>query len=870
MTRYTLLLFVLVFLALDASVAVVDARAQGPEWMMRIPKYYRLKGGSSQFVVDPVRKATLFDGGAYDTYVTYDGGGSWESIFDIKMFFIDVQSNWKIDGAGNWYYQGLVYAHFNVNLVTEDAGKTIRYLVQDTNQLPLNGRYELPLNLVMPNSVYFDPISIETDTSKRGIYSSCDAGRTWQFAKQPSMYYTGNSMKGVHANHLSFHLENHKYIERDLCNATWDSTTVPIVDWYVRFNDSTVLTYNQRPLRIRRGVLDTNEVYRYYINPDNGALRKLVSEAVTLLNDTTALIIAKEGVVATYSPGVGLRFVDVPPYRHPQQRVCDVGRFGDLLLVRTVIPNGAGVDSNNRWTVLNIVTGSVSQYIRPGAPITRELSPWPLLQNQRVVPYSDSVWIATLDFGEVMRTTDAGVSWKMIENMPRDEQWGLNFVGATRLYPRGDGAMAVLSERGRLLVNEPGTKSWTITHLGPFSHAFKFSPTSTFYLEDYRGKLRSRFGPSTAYFHHPDTLWTSGDVVTRWSSSGVFIDTVLTRKARLIKRLSDKLIVAAMDSVWLSFNDGREWVYINEHWPKVVYGKDTVKCSLGDMVVTPSGSILAGLRGIRLYDTLGIAKDSVPGGIIRSTDNGLTWSPGPTGVPNYLYISSLIKLPTGTLLCLASEITVDPRTFNASNEPSRMALSDCGVKQHKFGQAYIYRSVDDGWTWTETFIFPSREFLPATDPTFTMMPDGRIMAINPDAGIAVSATDGASFGIGDPLYIGNPVINDVVFTNDGWAHFATDSGYVRVRISNILDVKEETRNIGSLRAHVSAADVLSITCDIVPTSLRLIALDGTTVRSTVEPLTHSLALDVSALAAGTYVVVASNANEVRSALIQLP
>ena len=151
-----------------------------------------------------------------------------------------------------------------------------------------------------------------------------------------------------------------------------------------------------------------------------------------------------------------------------------------------------------------------------------------------------------------------------------------------------------------------------------------------------------------------------------------------------------------------------------------------------------------------------------------------------------------------------------------------------------------------------------------------MMPDGRVMAIQPDAGIAVSATDGVSFGIGDPLYIGNPVINDVVFTNDGWAHFATDSGYVRVRISNILDVKEETRNIGTLKAHVNAADVLSITCDIMPTSIRLIALDGTTVRSTVEPLTHSLTLDVSALAAGTYVVVAANTNEVRSALIQLP
>jgi len=427
-------------------------------------------------------------------------------------------------------------------------------------------------------------------------------------------------------------------------------------------------------------------------------------------------------------------------------------------------------------------------------------------------------------------------------------------------------------------VNEPGTKNWSVSHQGPFAHAIKgpsgtifhYSGNRNFYGEDYRAVYRSRYGPSTAYFHTPNSLWTSGDVVTRWTANGEFIDTTLARRARVIKRVSDNIVVASMDSVWISGNNGREWVYISEHWPKAIFGKDTVKSALGDMVESKNGDLIAGLRGIRLYDSLGVVIDSIPGGILRSVDSGLTWSPGPTGIPNNVYVSSLLKLPSGTLLCLASDVVLDPRKVDPYQGPYRLALNNCGESEYKMGQAYIYRSVDDGWTWTQTFIFPSREFLPATDPRLVMMPDGRVMAIQPDAGIAISATDGASFGIGDPLYIGNPVIHDAAFTDDGWAHFATDSGYVRVRISNILDVKEETRNIGTLKAHVNAADVLSITCDIMPTSIRLIALDGTTVRSTVEPLTHSLTLDVSALAAGTYVVVAANTNEVRSALIQLP
>jgi len=130
---------VLVLLALVISGAF-SGLAQEPEWLFKVPKYFRLKGGSSVFVVDKMRKAILFDGGAYETYVTYDGGETWKTIFDMKMFFIDVATRWQIDEAGNWYYNGRVYGKQPINLVTDDAGETIRYLVADTNALPFTGR----------------------------------------------------------------------------------------------------------------------------------------------------------------------------------------------------------------------------------------------------------------------------------------------------------------------------------------------------------------------------------------------------------------------------------------------------------------------------------------------------------------------------------------------------------------------------------------------------------------------------------------------------------------------------------------------------------------------------------------------------------
>jgi len=853
---------------------------------MRIPKYYRLKGGSSQFVVDPFRKATLFDGGAYDTYVTYDKGNSWESVFDLKMFFIDVNTKWKMDERGNWYYAGRVYNTLDINLVTEDAGKTIRYLVQDTNDVPGYGRYDrVTVDIGGPDAVYLNFGGRARETARRGIYSTCDVGRTWQYIPTGiSDQFSPTDVISIAPNLIGLGVGTPTYVEHELCNssAAGDTTSVRTGAPYVRLKDGTALMFSWQyrldTFRVQRAGVADEEVYTMYPDAETGVRRPLFVKGYGALNDSTILILAQDGVVATYTKTDGLNFIHVPPYRSPYQQVGDVGAFGDLVIVRSV-SHVASIDSIARWTVLNTKTGASRTHIRPASAFMSRTLSWEypnILEDMRIIPYSDSVWMASLDAGEVMRTTNAGETWTMVENMPRDVRWGEPYIGVNRLFPRGNGTMGVVTEAGRLMVQGSGTTQWHIAHLGPFSHfidntGFWYPGTNNVFMwaEDIRGRLRSRYGPSSVYFNTPDTMWLSGDAVTSWTTDGKYIDTVLPRKARVLKRISETMMVAAMDSVWLSRTDNEEWVYISEHWPKWIYGKDTVKAALGDMVVAGNGDLVAGLRGLQQLDTLGAVFDSVPGGILYSADSGLTWSPGSIGVPNHLYVTSLLKLPSNTLLCMGANVVVDPRVPHVPYF-FRIPAGSCDVGYFKLGQVYIYRSLDNGRTWTESFIFPSRDTLPPTDPRLLMMSDGRVMAVHPSAGLAISATDGRSFGMADPQMSFLPSINDVVFTDDGWVHFATDSGYVRVRISNILDVKEETRNIGSLRAHVSAADVLSITCDIVPTSIRLIALDGTTVRSTVEPLTHSLALDVSALAAGTYVVVAANTNEVRSALIQLP
>ncbi len=136
--------------------AAPQSRAQQPEWLFQIPKYGRLKGGTGYLSVDRTRSTILFDGGAYDTYATSDGGQTWRTIFDSKMFFIDVSTEWTIDWSGKWYFVGNVYMKIPINLVSEDGGNTMRYLVKDTSDLGFFGRYELRAKYIQPSTVVFD------------------------------------------------------------------------------------------------------------------------------------------------------------------------------------------------------------------------------------------------------------------------------------------------------------------------------------------------------------------------------------------------------------------------------------------------------------------------------------------------------------------------------------------------------------------------------------------------------------------------------------------------------------------------------------------------------------------------------------------
>lgn len=847
---------------------------QEPEWLMRIPKYFRLKGGASDFVVDRRRNAVLFDGGAYDTYVTYDHGATWQTIFDWRMFYADLANKWHIDDLGRWYFQGRVYLKVPLGLVTEDAGQSFRYLNADSTSSFSPRYFFTDFRMVRPSTVYYNLLRYNASDSNRGVYrglySSCDAGMTWNMANPIGNFEGSNSLHPIEPGKILLSTYDFS-LELNTCSLAFDTVKVDVGNLAYRLPNSTIIqplaNGAQRGINIFRSDTDTlPQRIEYYTIPGTNIEEQLRMSHSGRVNDTLVICTARNGVIGLYGMQSGFRFLDIPPYYHKEQQVVDVGLLGDLLLCRTYIPTGTSI-GGDRWQVYNVRTGAHKIYDRPGSNTAMSLmrQQIDMFDCQRVVPFTDSVWMVTHGQGELMRTSDAGRTWSMVDNIVREERWGHAWVPIKRLYSRGNGNMSLLTDRNRLLVNSSDSETWNIAHPGPFNHVLRYvgygDSNRVAYGEDHSGRLRHRYGPSTVYFHDKDTMWLTGDVVQRFATTGEFIDTVLPRRSRFLKRISPLVIASAMDSLYFTFNEGKEWIYVGYTLPKSVSGKDTLLSAVGDIVVADDGGIIVGLRGIRTVDTLLQVVDSIPGGLVRSIDNGVSWVRINSDIPHGLYVTALQKLPSGTLLCFAAEVSVDPTAPGG-----RYNAKDIFGRHFKLRDADIYRSTDHGQSWNKVFQFPDSVHLPATDMRFMMFPDGRLMALHPSAGVAISANDGRTWSIGDPLNIGDPIVNDVVFTDDGYAHLATDEGYAKILIDNIVGVHQPTSVSGALQTYVSRDGQLRISSELMPTSLTIYALDGRSVLQH-QDIAGFSTVNVSAISSGIYIVVAGFGSSVQTALV---
>lgn len=218
------------------------------------------------------------------------------------------------------------------------------------------------------------------------------------------------------------------------------------------------------------------------------------------------------------------------------------------------------------------------------------------------------------------------------------------------------------------------------------------------------------------------------------------------------------------DSLYRSTDDGVTWSAAETGLPRDNSG---ITIPVSSIIRIQDGTLLCALRGLRkatLSDTATTDTASVrEGGIWRSSNGGKTWERSDAGLEHDRYVWWIASLSSGTILAVAGNML-----FDADNNAQE-------VTGWNLGGARIFRSVDNGRTWSVVYAESrDRAAYPGRRPILQTH-DGRILTATMDNGMIESGDDGRTWReVGEELY--GRIINDIDEDSTGTIWVATDNG----------------------------------------------------------------------------------------------
>lgn len=221
-----------------------------------------------------------------------------------------------------------------------------------------------------------------------------------------------------------------------------------------------------------------------------------------------------------------------------------------------------------------------------------------------------------------------------------------------------------------------------------------------------------------------------GPFIRRFSHDGDFLDTLSKQPSCFVRQLEDSAIYSGWSGV------------VRRHRGEAV---DTMPLPLGaqtdpevfpsDVVVADDGSILVSMLGTDTTSTsIEDAQTHRRGGILRSTDNGATFSPVQLPLPYNPYVMSMHRTPDGVLLAVAYRVIEDSSNV-APFEQSTYRVS---------GGA-IVRSTNQGLSWSVAFEIPYQGSYRLLSGRFITFGNGGQLYVPWFRGVLVGSADGSTW-----------------------------------------------------------------------------------------------------------------------------
>lgn len=803
----------------------IPSFAQSIDWIHRIPLMQTgwQYPGEAVVIEDSIRNRLMTVGWRIGTvFRSEDNGTSWQGQYALGTDVVGKYGRIYVAPDGRYLWYGETPWNQKVALVSTDGGTEWRIYTRDTMVFK-DGSYRGLENIVPPTHIR------AYDTTRTGYVISSDLGNTWRrMLRAPSdtIGRENNPEVQVAPHLLYFRGKPYQYRFDARTDTTWTETRVDgRARNIVEAGEGVVCTI-ANALRIYPSWADT--VYRDVTTWKDTASGEEITVSiggVRRVDDSTVYAYDDRGWIFEIRP----RTKHVRCLR-PFGAALPVPENGILgrpsFLWASVY--GAGcmsiIDIYGRgWCVAELKNGVVTRVdtvaARTPDVITSGLIPLTYLGDRGIYMFR----ITTGSFREIVRTTDLGASWIHTARV-ESEELEPTFIGVRTSARDADGTLLMHTTQDHCVIPDEG---------GAIERSYRLAGIFNVLGMSRQTMLYDRIG--TLYRDSNRVLLTGKALSVYDYKQGRPTSILLPRKSAFVRRFGTSMLAAGADSLWMTFNNGQEWVYVSQSLTSPTVQP---RGQFSDVSRAASGILLAAVRGINFMDTNERRGMVRYGGIGRSTDNGNTWTWAPNLPDSVQFVTRIERVNDTTMLAIAGRVYIDSAMYRASYTFTA-----------EINASSILISTDDGATWSVA-VRDIRTNVPfgEHEPDICVLENGVVLASLFSGLPYISTNAGRSWNVLDIPELGQAAVHSFRLEESGDVMICTSSGAGYLRLPGITTVAEEsTKQSTRLQLRSQRVEVVAD----APATLRIIGIDGRIiVQQEVGVGLHSV--DLSSLSHGTY------------------
>lgn len=810
----------------------ITSSAQSIDWILKVPRIpVGWQTGTTRVIEDSLRNRLLTLGWRRGSMlISTDDGSTWKGRYAMQSDVVGKNADLLVLPNGYYVYYGLTPWNQPIAVVSGDGGESWRRLTADPRVYTIGPHTSFAAYIAPDRLVAFD-------TARTGKLVTTDMGDTWTvFPTEPADSSDIGPAWHQAAPYVVYWRGSETWYRLDArADTQWVRTSIPSTVEHLVETRGAVVGLRDGTLMMAASFSDTLKTFTDWAEAGWPTWLNVPSNLARTLrvNDSIVYVIDHDGAVVDVRPSTGsvrIRHYDEDSSTNMGRRLYAASAHKDNVLA--VFSEPARSDRP---------TGMF--YMKEIGPVSGTVDERPSIRTKRTwMRLSPAASSASAPLTYVSFSERAGTSlvFMITETESGFREVVYSNLGGDWMHPS---AVEVedLAPMYLPITSTVTTASGALWLHTAFNHLIEMVDGRAVERRQYLADtIDWPYVPRATFAADGDRILLTGSALTLRDSMSVDgwlkrPDTVIAGQISFHRRIDAGMLAAGRDSLWLSFNDGKEWTYTSNDvkgMPAQRRGAFADAERVGDRV------LLAALRGFDYIDSNDRRGVDRVGGILRSTDNGNSWTRVGAFPQEYTHVSRLLRVNDTTVLAIAARVSFDS-----------VIIRQGGSRVPTVESSAMVRSLDQGQTWS-VVATDARTGIPFPDfePCLLYADQQRILATLHSGSLMMSVNAGASWAILDVAELADASIHALSIHRSGMLMAATSAGVGTLQLPSVTSVDDPAENQSTgLRIHARTASTLTTG----QATVRITGIDGRIVMQQEVPAGH-YSIDLSPLSRGTY------------------